>query len=202
MSLSFFPPQHIMAFAMLTGQLDRAPLDNLPINAQGPSLGTSSAPTSSISSRNAPLSFDSASTTLVLTSTTPPDTLRQLQEDVPQLSPEQSAVLNRVMRGENVFFTGAAGTGKSVLLRAIVAEFKKREEAELESQWSHWVSEQKQKGVVPAYWFDRGPPKLEWIRSIRHGRVAKENGQEFVPNMERLNRWNLGITASTGMASA
>ena len=36
------------------------------------------------------------------------------------LSPEQQAVLQRVMAGENVFFTGSAGTGKSVLLREII----------------------------------------------------------------------------------
>ncbi|KAF8597080.1 hypothetical protein BDV93DRAFT_38838 [Ceratobasidium sp. AG-I] len=37
-----------------------------------------------------------------------------------QLSPEQQAVLNKVLAGDSVFFTGSAGTGKSVLLRAIV----------------------------------------------------------------------------------
>jgi len=36
------------------------------------------------------------------------------------LSPEQNSVLNRVREGRSVFFTGSAGTGKSVLLREIV----------------------------------------------------------------------------------
>ncbi|KAG1825552.1 PIF1-like helicase-domain-containing protein [Suillus subaureus] len=36
------------------------------------------------------------------------------------LSAEQKDVLRRVGRGENVFFTGSAGTGKSVLLREII----------------------------------------------------------------------------------
>lgn len=36
------------------------------------------------------------------------------------LSPEQTRVLAMVQGGENVFFTGSAGTGKSVLLREII----------------------------------------------------------------------------------
>lgn len=37
-----------------------------------------------------------------------------------QLSPEQRHVLEMVKRGKSVFFTGSAGTGKSVLLREII----------------------------------------------------------------------------------
>ena len=37
-----------------------------------------------------------------------------------KLSPEQQQVFNKVKAGENVFFTGSAGTGKSVLLREII----------------------------------------------------------------------------------
>lgn len=37
------------------------------------------------------------------------------------LSPEQERVLNLVKSGRSVFFTGSAGTGKSVLLRKIIA---------------------------------------------------------------------------------
>jgi ATP-dependent DNA helicase PIF1 len=36
------------------------------------------------------------------------------------LSPEQTKVLQMVQRGRSVFFTGSAGTGKSVLLREII----------------------------------------------------------------------------------
>ncbi|XP_026887355.1 ATP-dependent DNA helicase PIF1 [Electrophorus electricus] len=39
---------------------------------------------------------------------------------VQKLSKEQTAVLNAVLSGKNVFFTGSAGTGKSFLLKRIV----------------------------------------------------------------------------------
>lgn len=39
--------------------------------------------------------------------------------DLPTLTEEQRAVLDRVLDGKSCFFTGSAGTGKSVLLRAI-----------------------------------------------------------------------------------
>ncbi|KIK71394.1 hypothetical protein GYMLUDRAFT_332817 [Collybiopsis luxurians FD-317 M1] len=40
------------------------------------------------------------------------------------LSPEQRKVLSKVKSGKNVFFTGSAGTGKSVLLREIIRHFR------------------------------------------------------------------------------
>jgi ATP-dependent DNA helicase PIF1 len=43
------------------------------------------------------------------------------------LSSEQQHVLDLVVnKGQSVFFTGAAGTGKSVLMRSIIAELKKK----------------------------------------------------------------------------
>lgn len=45
----------------------------------------------------------------------------------PALSLQQSRVLERVLNGENIFFTGSAGTGKSVLLRAIIKAVKKKD---------------------------------------------------------------------------
>ncbi|TYJ54632.1 hypothetical protein B9479_004666 [Cryptococcus floricola] len=45
----------------------------------------------------------------------------------PVLSPQQSKILHMIMGGENVFFTGSAGTGKSVLLRAIIKMFREKE---------------------------------------------------------------------------
>ncbi|KAF8576650.1 hypothetical protein K439DRAFT_1230492, partial [Ramaria rubella] len=36
------------------------------------------------------------------------------------LSTEQQRVVQAILRGESLFFTGSAGTGKSVLLRHII----------------------------------------------------------------------------------
>lgn len=47
------------------------------------------------------------------------------------LSEEQKQVLNLVVHGgKSVFFTGSAGTGKSVLMREIIAELRKKHKAE------------------------------------------------------------------------
>jgi ATPase subunit of ABC transporter with duplicated ATPase domains len=47
-------------------------------------------------------------------------------EAEPELSTEQRGVFDRVMEGQSVFFTGPAGTGKSVLLRTIIKGLQKR----------------------------------------------------------------------------
>lgn len=44
----------------------------------------------------------------------------QIEDDAPPLSTQQQQVLDRILNGENIFFTGAAGTGKSHLFRAII----------------------------------------------------------------------------------
>lgn len=49
-----------------------------------------------------------------------PSPIASVQAPQMLLSQEQQQVLNLVKSGENVFFTGSAGTGKSYLLRAII----------------------------------------------------------------------------------
>ncbi|KAJ3556482.1 hypothetical protein NM688_g2009 [Phlebia brevispora] len=49
----------------------------------------------------------------------PPEEVPAVEPEI-QLSPEQQQVFNMVKAGRSVFFTGAAGTGKSVLLREII----------------------------------------------------------------------------------
>ncbi|KAJ6448010.1 hypothetical protein C8R47DRAFT_1084984 [Mycena vitilis] len=42
------------------------------------------------------------------------------------LNREQTAILRQILDGENLFFTGSAGTGKSLLLRAVIRALKKK----------------------------------------------------------------------------
>jgi Cdc6-like AAA superfamily ATPase len=88
----------------------------------------------------------------------------------PVLSPQQSEILKRILEGENYFFTGAAGTGKSVLLRAIIKAFREKEKED----------QRNAPGLIEKLW-------QEYIQT---------GGKSKAP----VSRWKLGITASTGMA--
>ena len=92
----------------------------------------------------------------------------------PILSPQQAEILKRILEGENYFFTGSAGTGKSVLLRAIIKAFREREKEELANA----------PGLIEKLW-------QEYIQT---------GGKSKPPGAESVSRWKLGITASTGMA--
>lgn len=65
----------------------------------------------------------------------PPDEPTSLADDVAAevsqpasvvLHEEQEAILKKVINGESCFLTGAAGSGKSVLLRAIIGALRER----------------------------------------------------------------------------
>lgn len=92
----------------------------------------------------------------------------------PVLSAQQQTILKKIIDGKNYFFTGSAGTGKSVLLRAIIKAFRDRagegqadRAAMMEKQWQTYL-EAGARGVPPV--------------------------------IDVVNRWQLGVTASTGMA--
>lgn len=52
-----------------------------------------------------------------------PKAIAKVQD--PILSAQQQDIVDRVLAGENIFFTGSAGTGKSVVLRAIIRALEK-----------------------------------------------------------------------------
>lgn len=88
----------------------------------------------------------------------------------PELSSQQSEILANIMNGENFFFTGSAGTGKSVLLRAIIKAFKEKEEQR---------------------------ERREAARSFRGWQGYREANKV---EKEEVAKWSLAVTASTGMA--
>ena len=115
-----------------------------------------------------------AQTQKVLSGDVPPVGIAAvLKDEEPVLSPQQQTILEKIMNGENYFFTGSAGTGKSVLLRAIIKAFKDRRATEIAE--SHANMERK------------------WQDYLTLGLT----GTASSPGAKR---WNLGVTASTGMA--
>lgn len=94
--------------------------------------------------------------------------------DEPELSAQQSAILEKILKGENYFFTGSAGTGKSVLLRAIIRAFRERE--------------------IEGKKDENGTFEKKWQEYVRSG------GKTEYPKQNLSRRWDLGVTASTGMA--
>lgn len=96
------------------------------------------------------------------------------RSDEPNLSEQQKGILQKILNGENYFFTGSAGTGKSVLLRAIIKAFKDRE--------------------IEEYGNDNVLMERKWADYIQAGSVGP------APRRDRVRRWQLGVTASTGLA--
>ena len=92
----------------------------------------------------------------------------------PELSTQQAGILRRIMEGENFFFTGSAGTGKSVLLRAIIKSFYEKNLEDMRNA----------PGLQERLW-------QEYMQSDR---------KNPPPTVDKVMRWKLGVTASTGMA--
>ncbi|WWD16729.1 hypothetical protein CI109_101160 [Kwoniella shandongensis] len=93
----------------------------------------------------------------------------------PPLSEQQSRILARILEGESFFFTGSAGTGKSVLLRAIIRTFKENEKKEEDNVEKNW---------------------RDYLNDDGLGRGRKSGADVGA----EVKRWKLGVTASTGMA--
>jgi ATP-dependent DNA helicase PIF1 len=94
------------------------------------------------------------------------------------LRPEQKAVLNYLDAGKNVFFTGAAGTGKSATLLSIIEHYQKKEKKEKEAK-----------------------AKAKLLSRLQFGQKPLS---EKSPN-EALDAYDpgwLAVTASTGMAAS
>ncbi|ESK98247.1 dna repair and recombination protein pif1 [Moniliophthora roreri MCA 2997] len=99
------------------------------------------------------------------------------------LSPEQKRVLDLVKRGRSVFYTGSAGTGKSVLLREIIG----------------WLKNEKKKVAITASTgiaaINIGGTTLHSWAGIGIGNdTAKKTAIKFFTNAGRfrdvLNRWH------------
>lgn len=91
-----------------------------------------------------------------------------------KLSPQQEHVLELVKSGQNVFFTGSAGVGKSVLLRHIV---KALEEMSYQS-------------------YDSGEDD-KWVEETKDAEKAGLNELEAI----RPRPYSYALTASTGLAA-
>ena len=80
--------------------------------------------------------------------TAPVKKVRTVNEELRPLTRQQQRILDVVMSGKNVFYTGAAGTGKSFLATRIIEELKKKEKRGMfkkldangnPAKWDVWV---------------------------------------------------------------
>ena len=103
------------------------------------------------------------------------------------LSPSQQKILDMVLSGKSVLIHGAAGTGKSVLIRAIKKAFEARYEA-----------------LNPL------DPKVDGSQSLGAVAQARASGdysrlqmtaEERVAHPLPEKKWKLRVTASTGLAA-
>lgn len=103
----------------------------------------------------------------------------------PKLSGEQIMVLEMIKNGCNIFFTGSAGTGKSVLLRAIIQYFRNKDQEVLD---------------LRKVGLDDVPLHSEAPNSSLMDEEDVMADDEAEVRRARPTGWELGITAPTGIA--
>jgi len=109
-----------------------------------------------------------------------PQPIRDPEPEIPTLSKSQQEILETVLSGKSVLIHGSAGTGKSVLIRAIKKAFEERYEAD--------------NPLEPR----RDPIDAGMLCNIARMQMsAKDRVAQPLPE----KKWKLRVTASTGMAA-
>lgn len=112
-----------------------------------------------------------------------PGVVAPLREVRPPLSPIQQRILDTVITGHNVLVHGSAGTGESVLIRAIKQAFAQRYEA-LHAEAQPPPDRNAPAGFAP-------------YNREHFGRTYED--RLLFPLPEK--KWKLRVTASTGLAA-
>lgn len=117
-----------------------------------------------------------------------PSPLPQIEPnpDMPVLSKAQKRILDTVLEGKSVLIHGSAGTGKSVLIRAIKQAFDQRFKA-------HYPDEPKPDPTAGNA-VDRAKVSGDYSR-------ISMTAEERVMNPLPEKKWKLRVTASTGLAA-
>jgi len=109
-----------------------------------------------------------------------PQPIMDPEPEIPTLSKSQQEILETVLSGKSVLIHGSAGTGKSVLIRAIKKAFEERYEAD--------------NPLEPR----RDPIDAGMLCNIARMQMsAKDRVAQPLPE----KKWKLRVTASTGMAA-
>ena len=103
--------------------LSRPPPDALAAAAAATATGSAVPP----AKRRLPSSFEASSSSASASAAAPPAPPPAARIDRSALNTEQLGAAQRILGGQNVFLTGAAGVGKSYLLRYVIQQ--------LESAW-------------------------------------------------------------------
>jgi hypothetical protein len=127
------------------------------------------------------------SATAAIPSPNPNPQVTEPEPEAPVLSPAQQKILDKVLLGQSVLIHGSAGTGKSVLIRAIKKAFETRYES-----------------LNPG---EPKPDSTEGGGALGQARASGDYSrlsmrfEERVANPLPEKKWKLRVTASTGLAA-